>query len=122
MAAETQRTGLDLLALNEASTSYKQQDPRAAELVKLRFFAGSNPEPGRQALGISVATADIDWAYAKGWLKAELAGTMRLRVKFEFSPESVRAFAGNCRTDSWETGQGEQIMVTSERSIEKAHF
>jgi DNA-directed RNA polymerase specialized sigma24 family protein len=49
-------------------------DPRAAELVKLRFFAGLTRHQAAEALGVSVATADNDWAYAKGWLKAEIAG------------------------------------------------
>jgi DNA-directed RNA polymerase specialized sigma24 family protein len=50
------------------------KDPGAAELVKLRFFAGLTRHQAAEALGVSVATADNDWAYAKGWLKAELAG------------------------------------------------
>ena len=46
-------------------------DARAAELVKLRFFAGLTRHEAAEVLGISVATADNDWAYAKGWLKAD---------------------------------------------------
>ena len=47
---------------------------RSSELVKLRFFAGLTRHQAAEALGVSVATADNDWAYAKGWLKAELDG------------------------------------------------
>jgi RNA polymerase sigma factor (TIGR02999 family) len=65
---------LDLLALSEALDRLQAKDARAAELVKLRFFAGLTRHQAAEALGISVATADNDWAYAKGWLKAEIAG------------------------------------------------
>jgi RNA polymerase sigma factor (TIGR02999 family) len=72
--AELNRSDLDLLALSEALDKLQAKDPRAAELVKLRFFAGLTRQQAAEALGISVATADNDWAYAKGWLKAEIAG------------------------------------------------
>jgi RNA polymerase sigma factor (TIGR02999 family) len=72
--AETQRLDLDLIALSDALEKLQTKDHRAAELVKLRFFAGLTRQEAAEILGISVATADNDWAYAKGWLKAELAG------------------------------------------------
>jgi RNA polymerase sigma factor (TIGR02999 family) len=72
--AELHRSDLDLLALSEALEKLETKDPRAAELVKLRFFAGLTRHQAAEALGVSVATADNDWAYAKGWLKAEIAG------------------------------------------------
>jgi len=72
--AELHRFDLDLLALSEALDKLQAKDPRAAELVKLRFFAGLTRHQAAEALGVSVATADNDWAYAKGWLKAEIAG------------------------------------------------
>ena len=75
VAAEIQGSDLDLIALSESLDKLQTKDPRAAELVKLRFFAGLNRHQAADALGVSVATADNDWAYAKGWLKAELAGT-----------------------------------------------
>jgi RNA polymerase sigma factor (TIGR02999 family) len=72
--AEAQELDLKLIALSEALEKLQTKDPRAAELVKLRFFAGLTRHEAAEILGISVATADNDWAYAKGWLKAELAG------------------------------------------------
>jgi RNA polymerase sigma factor (TIGR02999 family) len=74
-AMEIQGPDLDLIALSELLDQLHAKDARAAELVKLRFFAGFTRHEAADALGISVATADNDWAYAKGWLKAELAGT-----------------------------------------------
>jgi len=73
-AATEQKFNLDLVALSEALEKLQTKDPRAAELVKLRYFAGLTRHEAAEVLGISVATADNDWAYAKGWLKAELAG------------------------------------------------
>jgi RNA polymerase sigma factor (TIGR02999 family) len=72
--AELQRSDTDVLALSEALDKLQAKDPRAAELVKLRFFAGLTRHQAAEALGVSVATADNDWAYAKGWLKTEMAG------------------------------------------------
>ena len=73
--AMAQGSDIDLIALSESLEKLQTKDPRAAELVKLRFFAGLTRHQAAEVLGISVATADNDWAYAKGWLKAELAGT-----------------------------------------------
>ena len=64
---------LDLLALNEALERLETRDPRAAELVKLRFFAGLTVPQAAQALGVSVATAENDWSYAKSWLRFEIS-------------------------------------------------
>ena len=72
--AELCGSDLNLLALSEALDKLQAIDPRAAELVKLRFFAGLSRHQAAEAIGVSVATADNDWAYAKGWLKAEMAG------------------------------------------------
>jgi RNA polymerase sigma factor (TIGR02999 family) len=65
---------LDVLALNETLGELAVKDPRAAELVKLRFFAGLTIQQAAEALGVSVATAENDWAYAKCWLRLELSG------------------------------------------------
>jgi RNA polymerase sigma factor (TIGR02999 family) len=75
VAVEIQGPDLDLIALSELLDKLRAKDARAAELVKLRFFAGLNRQEAADVLGVSIATADNDWAYAKGWLKAELGGT-----------------------------------------------
>jgi RNA polymerase sigma factor (TIGR02999 family) len=59
----------DLLALDEAIDRLSQADPKVADLVKLRFFAGLTGEQAAQALGISHNTADAYWAYARAWLR-----------------------------------------------------
>ena len=58
----------NLLALEEALTAFAGEDPQKAELVKLRFFAGLSVEEAASCLGISRATADRYWAYARAWL------------------------------------------------------
>ncbi|MCI0641247.1 MAG: ECF-type sigma factor [Gemmataceae bacterium] len=64
-----------LLALDEALARLAQEDPVKAELVKLRYFAGLSVEQSAEALGISRATADRYWAYAKVWLYQAVTGT-----------------------------------------------
>jgi RNA polymerase sigma factor (TIGR02999 family) len=63
---------LDMLALNEALEQLEKTDPRAAAVVKLRFFAGLTMPQAAEALGISLATAENDWAYAKCCLRLQL--------------------------------------------------
>jgi RNA polymerase sigma factor (TIGR02999 family) len=65
----------ELLALDDALSRFATQEPAKAGLVKLRFFARmSNPEAAA-ALGISVATAERWWAFARTWLYADLANS-----------------------------------------------
>lgn len=68
---------LDLIALNEALDKLAKLDPRVAELVKLRFFAGFTIENAAEVLGISSSTANNDWAYARSWLGVEMDADMR---------------------------------------------
>lgn len=58
----------DILELDAALELLQQKDPRKAELVRLRYFAGLTVPEAASALGISVPTADRDWAYARAWL------------------------------------------------------
>lgn len=58
----------DLLALDEALGDLAREDAPAAELVKLRFFAGLTQSQIAEALGVSRRTADNIWAFAKAWL------------------------------------------------------
>jgi RNA polymerase sigma factor (TIGR02999 family) len=66
---------MDMLALNEALHRLEQHDPRKAEVVKLRFFAGMTIEETAQVLGISRSTADNDWTYARCWLRLAIEGS-----------------------------------------------
>jgi RNA polymerase sigma factor (sigma-70 family) len=63
-----------LLAVNEALEKFAVLDARKAELVKLRYFVGLTFEEAAEALGIAVPTAKQWWAYARAWLRVEMAG------------------------------------------------
>jgi RNA polymerase sigma factor (TIGR02999 family) len=73
----------DLLDLDAALDKLVQTDPRKAELVKLRYFAGMSNEEAAKSLGISTSTADNDWAYARSWLRIEI-----MRANSEIGPSS----------------------------------
>jgi RNA polymerase sigma factor (TIGR02999 family) len=62
----------DLLELDELLDQLTDADPRAAELVKLRFFTGMTGEQTAAVLGISPRSADLLWAYARAWLFEKL--------------------------------------------------
>ncbi len=61
------------LALDEALERLAEEEKAAAEVVKLRYFAGLTIEQAAEALGISVRTANRHWAYAKAWLYQQLS-------------------------------------------------
>ena len=63
-----------LLSLEDALNRFSIEEPRKAELVVLRFFAGMTIPEAAKALGVSVPTAERWWAYARTWLYAELEG------------------------------------------------
>jgi RNA polymerase sigma factor (TIGR02999 family) len=62
----------DLLALDEALSRLTAHDPIKAEVVKLRFFGGMTMPEIARSLGMSLATAERHWTYARLWLYAEL--------------------------------------------------
>ena len=57
-----------LLLLNESLEKLGEQKPEAAEIVKLRFFAGLTLEQAGQVLGFTERTAKRHWAFARAWL------------------------------------------------------
>jgi RNA polymerase sigma factor (TIGR02999 family) len=64
----------DLLALDAALTRLAGRDPLRARLVQLRYFSGLSVAQAAEVLGISPSTADRSWAYARAWLRVEIAG------------------------------------------------
>ena len=63
---------LDLLALDDALNELERHDVTAAQLVKLRYFAGFGHQEAAQALGISRREADRLWALSRAWLYQQL--------------------------------------------------
>lgn len=62
----------DLLALDEALTQLEARWPEKARLVKLRYFAGLTLPEAAQVIGISTATAERYWRFARAWLFSQL--------------------------------------------------
>jgi len=63
----------EVLALDEALEELARHDPEAAQLVKLRFFAGLAHQEAAQAMGIGRREADRLWALARAWLYRKIA-------------------------------------------------
>jgi RNA polymerase sigma factor (TIGR02999 family) len=62
----------EILAVHEALKQLAKAHPEKANLVKLRYFAGMTLAEAASALGISTATADRQWRYARAWLARHL--------------------------------------------------
>jgi RNA polymerase sigma factor (TIGR02999 family) len=64
----------ELLRIDEAISKLAGEDPAAAELVKLTYFAGLSVEEAAAALEISRSSAYEHWTYARAWLHSEVYG------------------------------------------------
>jgi RNA polymerase sigma factor (TIGR02999 family) len=62
----------EVLGLEEALTRLAQLQPRAAEVLEQRFFAGLTMEETAELLGVSVKTVQRDWLAARAWLRKEI--------------------------------------------------
>ena len=78
MAADTTDTtetgDAPLIDLNEALHKLNHEDPIAAKLVQLRYFAGLTSDQAAEILGVSPRTAYYAWSYARSWLHHEIRG------------------------------------------------
>jgi len=63
---------VDVLALDDALRRLAELDPRQAQVVELRFFAGLTVDEVAEALTVSVRTVAGDWRLARAWLSREL--------------------------------------------------
>ena len=72
-ADPTSRSGVDVLALDEALDALSSFDVQQCRVVELRFFAGLNIPEAADALGVSTATVEREWAMAKAWLHQRLS-------------------------------------------------
>ena len=69
----SEEPSVDILALDMALDKLAASDPAKAQVVKLRFFAGLTMPEVAAVLGVSLATAERHWTFARAWLYAELA-------------------------------------------------
>jgi RNA polymerase sigma factor (TIGR02999 family) len=65
----------EILAVHEALDGLAATDPQAAQLVKLRYFAGLSIDETASMLNISPRSADRVWSYARAWLQRAITGT-----------------------------------------------
>lgn len=63
-----------LLAMNDSIDRLAERSPEAAQLVKLRVFAGVTLEEAAREIGLTRSTAYRQWTYARAWLRADLDG------------------------------------------------
>ena len=63
----------DVLALDRALEKLEVEDPRKAEIVKLRYFAGLDREETAAALDVSLRTIDREWRFVVAWLHKEIS-------------------------------------------------
>src|SRR5262245_13525315 len=64
----------EIVALDDALTRLAADDPEAARIVQLHFFAGLPIEQAAEALGVSRATAYRQWSFARAWLRRAIGG------------------------------------------------
>ena len=69
----TDPESVDLVALDEVLRRLEKEEPRAARVVMMRFYAGLSEQDAAEALDISVRTVWRDWNYAKAWLRDAMA-------------------------------------------------
>jgi RNA polymerase sigma factor (TIGR02999 family) len=62
----------DVISLGEALDRFQLEHPQAAEVVWLRFFNGFTMPEVAEVIGLSLATAERDWRFAKAWLRQVL--------------------------------------------------
>jgi RNA polymerase sigma factor (TIGR02999 family) len=66
-------SSVDVLALDQALDALSAIDERQCRVVELRFFAGLTIDEAAEALGVSPATVEREWALAKAWLYRQLS-------------------------------------------------
>jgi RNA polymerase sigma factor (TIGR02999 family) len=67
-------SSVDVLALDQALDALSSLDVQQCRVVELRFFGGLNIDEAAEALGVSTATVEREWAMAKAWLYQRLSG------------------------------------------------
>ena len=84
----------EMLAVDAALDRLATADSTAAELVKLRYFAGFSIPQSAEILGISPRTADRLWSYARAWLRKDIERVEAGRGGVRPVAEVAR---GNCK-------------------------
>lgn len=69
----------DLMAIDDALRELAKRDPRKAQIVEMRFFAGLNLQEIAEVIGVAPITVSREWAKARAWLHREVGGKRRER-------------------------------------------
>lgn len=64
---------LDLVTLDDALTRLAALNPQHSDTVELRFFGGLTIEETAEVMGVSHATVERDWSFARAWLRREMS-------------------------------------------------
>ena len=73
MAELADSPDVNLIALDDAMCRLQADNPGSIRVVEMRYFAGMSIDETAEALGISTATVEREWRYARAWLFRELA-------------------------------------------------
>jgi len=65
---------IDFLDLHDALEKLAERDARKSQIVELKFFGGLTMEEIADAVGVSRATVEREWTFARAWLYAEVSG------------------------------------------------
>jgi RNA polymerase sigma factor (TIGR02999 family) len=95
------RVSDDLLALDEALNQLADSDAQAAQLVKLRYFAGLTIPQAAEVLGVSPRTADSIWAFARAWLLRKLGDEPGSAAGRQEKMKCTARLPLEFRTDEW---------------------
>jgi RNA polymerase sigma factor (TIGR02999 family) len=77
--AAVESDDVDLLALDEALKRLEVHNPRASQVVMLRYFAGLDIDTAAAAMNLGPTTIKAEWNYAKAWLHREMGGPAQAR-------------------------------------------
>ena len=75
--APSGRPEVELIALEQALEQLTARDPRKAQVVELKFFGGLSAREIAEVMGISDATVEREWTFAKAWLYKAIEGAPR---------------------------------------------
>jgi RNA polymerase sigma-70 factor, ECF subfamily len=75
--APSGRSEVELIALEQALERLTALDPRKAQVVELKFYGGLSGREIAEVMGISDATVEREWAFARAWLYTAIDGTSR---------------------------------------------
>jgi RNA polymerase sigma factor (TIGR02999 family) len=71
----------EVLAVDDALTQLAKEDPQAAAIVKLRYYAGFSVEEAADALGLTRSTAYRHWTYARAWIRSAISESSSFSAK-----------------------------------------